>query len=271
MQLSASKNKGGGKGKPSDSTMRLRLDDIRFSQASIHHTFSNGDSIYKKNAMPANVEVVKVGGVYWTMNNRRLFNLKYHLGGKTFVTASLSDDNNALLQKLTTQNGGRSVSVRGQLPVVEWIGGSVCDAQVDLDEIVKCDPLDFLTIGDTVKAVAALTYKSLGQSIGEGCLGTLVSLDDAKKSLWTVAWHPTRCSPRICTCRPPPHPHAFALNCAANALLKSALKALLRLYFVDSYNLINAAPRAAVWVPYKRTVHNSESAPVASFSRSATW
>jgi hypothetical protein len=179
------------------------LVDIRFSQASIHHTFANGASIYQKNAMPANVEVVQAGGVYWTMNNRTLFNLKYNMGVETYVTASLSFDSNALLRKLTTQNGGRSVSVRGQVPVVEWIGGSVRDAQVDLDDIVKCDPLDFLTIGDTVKAVATLTYTRLGESIAEGCLGTLVSLDDAKKNLWTVAWHPTRCSPRTCFIPPP--------------------------------------------------------------------
>ena len=143
--------------------------------------------------MPANVEVVQAGGVYWTMNNRTLFNLEYQLGSKRMLGPRF-----ALPRNLTAQNGGRSVSVRGQLPVVEWIGGSVRDAQVDLDGIVKCDPLDFLTNGDTVRAVATLTYKSLGQSIGEGCLGTLLSLDDAKKNLWTVAWHPTRCSPRTC-------------------------------------------------------------------------
>jgi hypothetical protein len=55
-------------------------------------------------------------------------------------------------------------------------------------QLLKCEPLDFLTTGDTIKAVTTITYTSLGQSITEGSLGTLVSLDDAKKNLWTVAW-----------------------------------------------------------------------------------
>ena len=57
--------------------MRLRLVDIRFKQASIHHTFANGASIYPKNSMPANVEVVQAGGVYWTMNNRSVLFVLY--------------------------------------------------------------------------------------------------------------------------------------------------------------------------------------------------
>ena len=72
---------------------------------------------------------------------------------------------------------------------ISWCGRDEFDlTSAPPAQLLKCDPLDFLTIGDTIKAVGTLTYTSLGQSITDGCLGTLVSLDDAKKNLWTVAW-----------------------------------------------------------------------------------